>query len=72
MLIKTTILALLGADVKLPEECQVKTIVFQDTVWDGMVECRCFCDTGATYCALFDCDDKITKFVLAPNKPEGK
>lgn len=62
----------LNDDVELESGTTIKTIVFQEMLFEGFVECRVFASNGNVYAALYENDDKITKFVFVPKQPEAK
>lgn len=46
----------------------VKTIVIQETIWSGIVECRCFSADGGVFAAMYQDDKKLTAFAVVPNQ----
>lgn len=48
----------------------VKSIVLQDTIWENMVEVRCYCADGKVYAAFYMGDEKATEFSKVPDKKE--
>jgi len=64
MNIQTIVHKLLTDDIEL--KGTLKTIVFQEMLYPGMCECRCFIDNGDVYSCLYEDGDKITPFVLVP------
>lgn len=56
----------------IPNIESVKTVMIQDTIWDNMVEVRCFCADGKTYAALYAGDDKASSFAVVNIKQENK
>jgi len=57
---------LLNDDLALDKDACLKTIVFQEMLYSGMYECRCFMADGKVYSALYEDGDKITLFVEVP------
>lgn len=66
MNIQAIVHKLLTDDVKI--DGVMKTVVFQEMIYPGMAECRCFIDNGEVYSCLYEDGDKITPFVLVPNQ----
>jgi len=62
----------LNLDVELDKDSTVKTIVIQDTIWAGIVECRTFISDGRVYAAMYENDKKLTQYELVPTKQENK
>jgi len=62
----TTTFKQLSDDLALPKDAELKTIVFQEMLYSGMSECRCFFADGKVYSCLLEDGDKITHFVEVP------
>jgi len=57
---------------EIDDNLVVKTIVLQDTIWDKIVECRCFTADGGVYAAMYENDKKITPFKAVPKPNQEK
>lgn len=44
----------------------IKTIVMQDLLWPNHTEVRAYDADGNIYSALYELEDKVTKFVMVP------
>lgn len=49
----------------------IATVVLQEMIYPGMVECRIFLKDGKVYSAMYSGPELATDFVLVP-KQEGK
>jgi len=66
---KDQITALVQED--LGKKIKIKTVVIQDLIWPGHIEIRAYTDNGEAFSALYENNDKVSKFVPVP-KDGGK